>query len=237
MALRRLKDGTLDLRLYLDPTNSKAFQYFVLLEDYDYEAYKGATDGERKKISLFINKNANSTIKEIFSNTIKGFVKRAEEELAQTSSSIPSSDPVEQLSSTVAKLSLVSEPQPSISIIPQPSKTLILSSSSSSVEIDPTTMEDKDLFPLIRGTVDREERRRLMFSMSHEQQVRFISWNEELAAKKEKLRLLQEEQRRIEAEQARLRQNMSNTLSTGGEQSYHEITSSSKKITPLNNGY
>lgn len=240
MTLRKNSDGNFDLRLYTHPDNPKIFLYEQLLSDYDYDSYKEATLKDRTKIELFLNRYASATIKLKYSILLESHQKReAEEKEAQSipSSSVPSTDPVEQLSSTVAKLSLESGSQHSSSVqdIPQSSKTLILSTTSS-VKIDPTTMEDKDLFPLIRGTVDREERRRLMFGMSHEQQSRFITWNEELAAKKEKLRLLQEEQRRIEAEQERLRQKMSSTLTTYAEQSYHEVTTGPKK-NHITNGF
>ncbi|MDP1601667.1 MAG: hypothetical protein Q8M03_00190, partial [Legionella sp.] len=138
----------------------------------------------------------------------------------------------------VPKLCLESGSQQSSSIqdMPQPSKTLIMSTNSS-VEIDPSTMEDKVLFPLIRGMVNREERRSLMFSMSHEQTGRFIAWNEELAARKEKLRLLQEEYAVIQEKTAELKAQMSNTIATYSEQSFHEITSGTErphKIVVLN---
>lgn len=233
MALRRHPDGKFDLKLYFRP-NSRTFLFSALLDDYDYDAYITASLGERTVIKIFIEKNGNARAKESYAEIIKSHREReAAEKAAQT---MPSSDPVEQLASTVEKLSLGTEPQPSISIPPQSSKTLIMSSTSSSVEVDPSRMEDKVLFPLIYQTVNREERRRLMSAMPQEQKGRFLTWHEQNEARKEKLRLLQEEKARLEEEKARLKQRIADTLTTYSEQSFDEINSDSRKIF-IHNGY
>lgn len=107
MALRKNSDGNFDLRLYVHPENPKIFLYEQLLSDYDYEAYKEASERDKKKIEIFLNKYASATIKIKCSILVQSHMKREEEEKA--AQTMPSSDPVEQLASTVEKLSLGSE--------------------------------------------------------------------------------------------------------------------------------
>ncbi|MCS5708348.1 hypothetical protein CC99x_005455 [Candidatus Berkiella cookevillensis] len=107
MALRRHSDGTFDLKLYVHPTKSTVFQFSLLLDDYDYDAYITATPSEKALIEFFVEKKGNARAKESYAEIIKSHREReAAEKAAQT---IPSSDPVEQLASTVEKLSLSTE--------------------------------------------------------------------------------------------------------------------------------
>lgn len=172
MALRKNSDGNFDLRLYVHPENPKIFLYEQLLSDYDYEAYKEASERDKKKIEIFLNKYASATIKIKCSILVQSHMKREEEEKA--AQTMPSSDPVEQLASTVEKLSLGSEPQQSISIPPQSSKTLIMSTSSS-VEIDPSKT-DEVLFPYIFNLMDLPKKRELIIAMPSDQKERFSAW-------------------------------------------------------------
>ncbi|MGE4349849.1 MAG: hypothetical protein AB7D28_08790 [Candidatus Berkiella sp.] len=111
MTLRRDPDGTLNLRLYLDPTNPKIFRYSDFIKDYDYEAFITATESERKKIDIFFQKNAKGLAESMYNGAMTAFRGRLarEQQIAQSSSLLPSSDPVEQLASTVEKLSLGTE--------------------------------------------------------------------------------------------------------------------------------
>lgn len=96
MALRRHPDGKFDLKLYFRP-NSRTFLFSALLDDYDYDAYITASSGERTVIRIFIEKNGNARAKESYAEIIKSHTERE------------AAEQVEQLASTVEKLSLGSE--------------------------------------------------------------------------------------------------------------------------------